>query len=165
VFVPVALVVLAAAAIPHAGFAAGNLNFSGKFVHRGDKSRSDLDPEVTLEVVQTEQAIQITRADQGGKTSNRFLLNGAQEDCVSATGVPAKCKAQIKGKSLILETIIESKDQSSGALVHIRNVEQWQLSGDSKTLTVKLRVDFPGGNSNISSSEGQSVEDDKYIRQ
>jgi hypothetical protein len=165
VFVHAALVALAAAAIPHAGFAAGNMNFSGKFVHRGDKARIDLDPEVTLEVVQSDQAVEITRSGQGGKTSNRFLLNGAEEDCVSSTGVPAKCKAQMKGKYLILETVIESKDQSSGALVHIRNVEQWQLSGDSKALTVKLRVDFPGGNSGMSSNEGQSVEEDRYIRQ
>jgi hypothetical protein len=57
-----------------------------------------------------------------------------------------------------------SKDLTSGSTVHMRTVEQWQLSSDSKTLTIKVHVDFPDGHSSTS-SEGQSSDASKYIRQ
>ena len=160
----VASVALAAIAVPHAIFAATNVNFTGKFVHRGDKGNSDLDPEVTLTVVQTDQAVEITKEGPGGISSNRFLLNGSEQDCVTSNRVPARCKAQLKGKNLIVESLVDSADQTSGGVIHIHTVEQWQLSGDQKTLTIRLRVDYPGA-SGMSSSEGQSVEEDKYIRE
>jgi hypothetical protein len=158
-------VMLAATAAPFAFSAAANLNFSGKFVHRGDKVNSDLDPEVTLDVVQSDQAVEITKEGPGGKSSNRFLLNGSEQDCVTSNRVSARCKAQLKGKNLLVESVVDSPDQTSGGLVHIRTVEQWQLSGDSKTLTIRMRVDYPGAHSGMSSSEGQSVEEDKFIRE
>jgi hypothetical protein len=161
----VASVALAATAVPHAIFAATNLNFTGKFVHRGGKGGSDLDPEITLDVVQNAQSVEIARETSGGKTSNQYPLDGSVQDCVSSTGVSAKCKVQLKGKNLFLESTTESTDSASGTLVHIRTVEQWQLSGDSKTLTIKVRVDFPGSNAGISSAGGESVEEEKYARE
>jgi hypothetical protein len=161
----VASVALAAIAVPHAIFAAPNLNFTGKYVHRGDKSNSDLDPEVTLNVVQSDQAVEITKEGPGGILFNRFLLNGSEQDCVTSNRVSARCKAQLKGRNLIVESLVDSSDQTSGGLVHIHTVEQWQLSGDLKTLTIRLRVDYPGARSGMSSSEGQSVEEDKYTRE
>jgi hypothetical protein len=161
----IATVALFTTATPRVGLAASNQNFTGKYLHPGEKDRSDLDPAVTLDVVQSEEAVEITRVDSVGKTSNRYLLNGAEEDCISPGGVSAKCKAQLKGKSLILEIVVASRNQESGALIRIRTVEQWQLSGDSKTLTIKLHVDFPDNHSINASSEGQSPESDKYIRQ
>ncbi|MGA3047228.1 MAG: hypothetical protein ABSD67_11430 [Terracidiphilus sp.] len=159
-----AAVALFAIAIPHVGLAANNQNFSGKFLHPGTKGDSDFDPAVTLDVVQTDGAIEITRADPGGSTSNRYPLNGAEEDCVGPGGVAGKCKAQFKGKFLVLESTVISKDLTSGSTVHMRTVEQWQLSSDSKTLTIKVHVDFPDGHSSTS-SEGQSSDASKYIRQ
>jgi hypothetical protein len=44
-------------------------------------------------------------------------------------------------------------------------VEQWQLSGDSKSLIIRMRVDFPGAQANMSSEEGESVEEDKFVRE
>jgi hypothetical protein len=161
----IAAVALSTTVTPRVGLAANNQNFTGKYLHPGEKDRSDLDPAVTLDVVQSDEAIEITRADPGGKTSNRYLLNGAEEDCVSPSGVSAKCKAQLKGKFLVLEVVVASRDRDSGALVRIRTVEQWQLSGDSKTLTIKLRVDFPDNHSINASSEAQSLEADRYMRQ
>ena len=161
----VASVALAATAVPHAIIAATNLNFTGKFVHRTSKATSDLDPEVTLDVAQTDQAVEITRDGQAGKTTNRYLLNGPEQDCVTSNGVSGKCKVQIKGKYLILESVVDGHDQSSGATIHIRTVEQWQLSGDSKSLIIRMRVDFPGAQANMSSEEGESVEEDKFVRE
>jgi hypothetical protein len=161
----IAIASLVTTATPRVGLAANSQNFTGKYLHRGEKDRSDLDPPVTLDVVQNEGTITITRVDPGGKTSNLYPLNGAEEDCVNPSGVSAKCKAQLKGKSLILETTVASRDQKSGALFRIRTVEQWQLSGDSKTLTIKLHVEFPDSHSSNLSSEGQSLDADRYIRQ
>jgi type 1 fimbria pilin len=161
----VASVALAATAVPHAIFAATNLNFTGKYVHHTGKGGSDVDPEITLDVVQNDQTVEVTREASVGKTSNQYPLNGSEQDCVSYTGVSAKCKAQVKGKSLILESITETTDSASGALVHIRTVEQWQLSGDSKMLIIKVRVDFPDSNTGISSTGSESVEEDKYARE
>jgi hypothetical protein len=163
--ISIAIASLVTTANPRVGLAANNQNFTGKYLHRGEKYRSDLDPPVTLDVVQNEETITITRVDPGGKTSNLYPLNGTEEDCISPSRVSAKCKAQLKGKSLILETTVASRDQESGALVRIRTVEQWQLSGDSKTLTIKVHVEFPDNHSSNSSSEGQSLEADKYMRQ
>jgi hypothetical protein len=156
-------VMFAATAAPFAFSAAASLNFSGKFVHRGDKANSDLDPEVTLDVVQNDQAVEVTRDGPAGKMSNRYLLDGSEQDCVSSNHMSARCKAQLKGKNLIVESVVDSHDQTSGGIIHIRTVEQWQLSGDSKTLTIRLRVDFPGAQSGLSSSEG--VEQDKFTRE
>ena len=95
----VASVALAATAVPHAIFAATNLNFTGKYVHRTGKGGSDVDPEITLDVVQNDQTVEVTREASVGKTSNQYSLNGSEQDCVSSTGVSAKCKAQLKGKA------------------------------------------------------------------
>jgi hypothetical protein len=99
--------------VPHAIFAATNLNFTGKYVHRTGKGGSDVDPEITLDVVQNDQTVEVTREASVGKTSNQYSLNGSEQDCVSYTGVSAKCKAQVKGKSLILESITETTDSAS----------------------------------------------------
>ena len=161
----VASVALAAIAMPHAIIAATNLNFTGKYLHRGDKSNSDLDPQVTLEVVQNDQTVEITRDGPAGKTSNRYLLDGSEQDCVTVNRGSAKCKAQLKGKYLVIESIVDSPDQASGNIIHVRTVEQWQLSGDSKTLTIRLRVDFPGEQSGMTSNQGNSIEEDKFVRE
>lgn len=159
-----ATVALFAIATPHVGFAANSQNFSGKFLHPGTKGETDFDPAVTLDVVQTDGAIEITRVDSQGSTSNQYPLNGTEQDCSGPGGVAGKCKAQLKGKSLILETTVVSRDLTSGTTVHMRTVEQWQLSSDSKTLTIKVHVDFPDVRSGTS-SEGQSSEANKYTRQ
>ncbi len=161
----VALVGLVVSTSVRVGFAAYNLNFTGTYVHPGQKGASDLDPEVTLEVAQSDGAIEVTREEQGSKTTNRFSLNGAESDCVSPGDVAGKCKARLKGKTLILEYVVLSNDQTTGATVHIRTTEEWQLSGDSKTLTIKLHVDFPDRAASAVDSEGRSLEVDKYTRQ
>lgn len=160
----VALVGLVVSTSVRVGFAAYNSDFTGKYVHPGQKGASDLDPEVTLEVVQSVDAIEITRVEQGSKTTNRFSLNGAEGDCVSPGDVAGKCKARIKGKTLILEYLVLSNDQTTGGTAHIRTIEEWQLSGDSKTLTIKLHVDFPDRAASAVDSEGRSLEVDRYIR-
>ena len=91
-----AMVGLTAATTLHVGFAASTLNFTGKYVHKGQKGNSDIDPEVTLEVVQKDGAVEITREELGSKTTNRYTLDNAEEDCLAAGDIEGKCKARLR---------------------------------------------------------------------
>jgi hypothetical protein len=159
------MVGLVAATTLHVGFAAPNLDFTGKYVHKGQKGNSDIDPEVTLEVVQKDGAIEITREELGSKTSNRYTLDNSEGDCVTPGDILGKCKARLKGKSLLLEAVVLSDDHTSGVPVHIRTVQDWQLSSDSKTLTIKLSVDLPDLPAHSEDSKGQSYDVEKFTRE
>jgi hypothetical protein len=87
--ISIATVALLAAATQRVGLAANNQNFTGKYLHPGERGRGDLDPAVTLDVVQSEETIEITRVDPGGKTSNLYPLNDTEEDCISPSGLSA----------------------------------------------------------------------------
>jgi hypothetical protein len=151
------------------GLAASIPTFTGRYTHPAERNRSDLDSAVILDVVQRAETIEITRVDPGGKTSNLYPLNGTEEDCISPSGLSAKCKAQLKGRSLILETVVVSDDASKErqSLVHVRTVDKWQLSGDSKTITIRSYLDFPDNRPGNSSKyiEGQYSDTDRYVRQ
>jgi hypothetical protein len=154
-----------AASTLHVGFAAPNLDFTGKYLHKGQKGNSDIDPEVTLEVAQHDGAIEITKEELGSKTTNRFTLDYAESDCLARGDIQARCKAKLKGKSLILESVVLSEDRTTGNPVHLRTVEEWQLSGDSKTLTVKVSIDSPDRPAHTEDSQGQSYDLEKFTRQ
>jgi len=160
-----AMVGLTAATTLHVGFAASTLNFTGKYVHKGQKGNSGIDPEVTLEVVQKDGAVEITREELGSKTTNRYTLDNAEEDCLAAGDIEGKCKARLTGKLLILESVVLSDDHTTGNPVHIRTVQEWQLSSDSKTLTIRQSVDIPERGSSTKDSKGQSYDVEKYTRQ
>jgi hypothetical protein len=152
------------------GLAASIPTFTGRYTHPAEGNRSDLDSVVILDVVQREETIEITRVFSGGKTSrNLYSLNGTEENCISLIDLSAKCKAQLKGRSLILETVVVSNDASKErqSLVHVRTVDKWQLSGDSKTITIRSYLDFPDNRSGNSSKyiEGQYSDTDRYVRQ
>jgi hypothetical protein len=160
IVVSVVAVALLATTTPHVGLAASErVDFSGKYLHRGQKDHSDLDPEVSLEVVQSEETVKVTRVDQGGTTTNWYPFDGSEGAYISPGGVTGQCKAQVKGKTLILDTIVLSTSQASGSPVHIHTKEQWQLSSDSRTLTIKLHMDFPDLPSSVSDTVGGSPGD------
>jgi hypothetical protein len=72
----------------------------------------------------------------GKETLNTFQLNGAEGIFVSEGGQKGTGKAWFKGKVLTLETLVTSRPQANGPEVQIRTKEQWELSSDSKTLTI-----------------------------
>jgi len=160
-----AMVGLVATTTLHVGFAASTLDFTGKYVHKGQKGNTDIDPEVTLEAVQKDGAIEITREELGSKTTNRYTLDYSEGDCVTPGDVKGKCKARLKAKSLILESVVLSDDHASGVPVHIRTVQDWQLSSDAKTLTIRLYVDIPDRPAHSEESKGQSNDVEKFTRQ
>ena len=146
------------AGIPRTGHAADKVNYSGKYSSERPKNTST---DSKLEVVQNEDSIEITRVELGKRTTSRCPFNGSEGDYTSPTGVSGKCKAQLKGKKLIIDSVVAARPQPTGT-VRMHTKEQWQLSTDGKTLTIKLDVDFPDFPAVISASVASTTT--KYTR-
>jgi hypothetical protein len=132
---------------------------------QGGRTASGNKIDATIEVVQSDDSIEITNVDQGRRTTNRYPLNGSEGDYKSPGSVAGKCKAQLKDKYLVLESVVTSRRQPNAPPVRIHIRERWQLSSDSKTLTVKSDLDFPGAPRDVSSVVGESVSGtQKYAR-
>jgi hypothetical protein len=144
--------------------AADALNYTGKYSLLNRKSASG-GTDQTLEVVQNENAIEVTMVAQGRRTTNRYPLNGSEGDYASPSGVPGKCKAQLKGKQLLLESTVVAHPQPTASPVRMHTRERWQLSADSKTLTIQTDVDFPDFPADISTAvSGNTSGKEKYAR-
>ena len=147
------------------GLAADKVNYSGKYLLQVRKTASGGENDSTLDVVQNEKSVDITRSAEGRRMTNRYPLNGSEGDYTSPGGVSGKCKAQLKGKYLVLESVVFSRPQSSSPPVRIHTRERWQLSADSNVLTIKSDVDFPdfpGDISTVVGAYGSSTQ--KYTR-
>jgi hypothetical protein len=132
------------------GLAADKVNYSGKYIAERLRTASGGETDSTLEVVQNEGSIEVTRVELGKKTTSRCPFNGSEGDYRSPGGVPGKCKAQLKRKYLILESIVVARPQPTAPPVREHTKERWQLSADGKTLTIKSDVDFPDFPADIS---------------
>lgn len=122
--------------------AADKPSFSGTYflqVDKSDKRQSD----VSLEVIQSDESIEVTKVVEGKKETNIYPLNGRDGEYLSSGGVSGRCKGQIKGNKLVIESIVVTHPVPAAGPMRIHSREQWQLSGDLKTLTIKLSVDFP----------------------
>lgn len=121
-------------------------------------------PDSVLEVVQSESAIEITRVESGKRTTSRCPFSGAVGDYTSPGGLGGTCKAQLKGKNLIVESVVLTHPQPT-ARVRIHTKDRWQLSGDTKTLTIKSDVDFPDFPAGVSAAvAGDTSTTTKYTR-
>jgi hypothetical protein len=134
--------------------AADGQNFSGSYTLTGAKGDFDFGKDTvwTLSVVQTAAAIEVTRVMDGRASMNRFPLDGTESGYTSPTGVQGKCKGQLKGKNLILESVVVTYPARNRPGFDTRTRERWELSPNSKTLTIRNDVDYPG-----SSLEGLHV--------
>ena len=137
-----------------AGLAADKVNYSGKYSIQARKTASGSETGSTLEVIQNADSIEITRVEQGKRTTNRYPLNGSEGDYTSPGGVAGKCKAQLKDKYLVLESIVAARPQPNAPPMRVHTKERWQLSADSKTLTVKSDEDFPDVAGDVSALVG-----------
>jgi hypothetical protein len=147
------------------GLAADKANYTGTFSLQGGKTASAGETDPTLEVVQTQDSIDVTREEQGRKTASRCPLNGSDGDYTSPGGVSGKCKAELKGKYLILGSVIVTRPQPSAPPVRMHTKERWQLSPDSKTLTIRSDVDFPDFPAGVSAAiAADTSRTQKYIR-
>lgn len=128
-------------------------NFSGSYTLTGAKGDFEFskDDVWTLTVVQSADAIEVTRVMDGRASKNRFPLDGVEGDYTSPTGVAGKCKGQLKGslkgaqrRTLTLEFTIVTYPARDRPGFDTRTRERWELSANSKTLTIRSEVDYPG---------------------
>jgi len=139
------------------------VNYSGKYSAEQPKNGARRSSDSTLEVVQNEDSVEVTKVEQGKRTTYRCPFNGSDGEYASPTGVPGRCKAQLKGKSLNLEIVVVARPQPT-ATVHIHTNERWQLSPDGKTLTIKEHVDFPDVSPEISDAVAPNTVTTTYTR-
>jgi len=144
--------------------AADSTDYSGKYVAEQPKKAQNGSAESTLEVVQNEKAIVVTLVHYGKRTTNHCPFDGSDGDYTSPGGVPGKCKALLKGKNLIIESIVLTHPQPT-TNVRVHTKERWLLSKDGKTLTIKSDVDFPDFPSDVSAAvSGDTSMTSKYTR-
>jgi hypothetical protein len=120
--------------------AAGRVNYSGKYSSEMQKSTSASDFDLTLEVVQKEDRIEVRR---GTGERRSCPLNGSEGDYRSPGGDWRKCKAQLKGKHLILESTVLIRAYPTARPVRMHTKEEWQLSANGRILTIQSEEDFP----------------------
>jgi hypothetical protein len=98
---------------------------------------------VSLRVVQTESAVEVTRIYGDKSLTNRFPLDGSDGDYTTETGVHGKCRAQLKDDTLVLESLVASRPNANTPSVRFDTIEKWRLSFDTKTLTIKTEIESP----------------------
>lgn len=72
-------------------WAATKPDFSGNYA--AQQKKSDKAITVSLRVVQTESAVEVTRIYGDKSLTNRFPLDGSEGDYTTETGVRGKCRA------------------------------------------------------------------------
>ena len=125
--------------------AAEPLDFSGRYTLarvRGAPKSYKI-PSQTLQVIQNDLAVEITRTTEGKPDRYKATLDGAEAAYISPGGMRGTCNARLKGKTLLLETSITMRPQGANQTVQVRTRERWTLSKDGKELTVRTEVVSP----------------------
>ena len=123
------------------GWAATKPDFSGNYAALQKKSNKAIT--TSMRVVQTESAVEVTRIYGDKSVTNRFLLDGSEGDYTTETGVRGKSKAQLKNDTLVLESLVASRPNANAAPLRFHTIEEWRLSADTKTLTIKTEIKCP----------------------
>ena len=123
-------------------------DYSGTFVRQTRSKRKNLSDLTVLRVVQTEEAIEITRTRKNKELTNRFPFNGKEGAYTTAYGAQGICKAEFKDNYLRLESVVLIEEGLDVPRMlqrknRLRRREQWQLSSDNKILIIKMVSDFP----------------------
>jgi hypothetical protein len=122
-------------------WAATKPDFSGSYAAPQKKSHKAIT--VSLRVVQTESAVEVTRIYGDKSVTNKFPLDGSEGDYMTDTGVRGKCRAQLKDNTLVLESLVASRLNANTPSLRFDTIEKWQLSADGKTLTIKTEIKCP----------------------
>ena len=158
----VALMVVVILCVP--ALAAESNGYTGKYIAERPNKAPSGSLDSTLEVVQNENAIEVTLLQSGKTTVSRCPFDGSDGDYESPSGISGKCKARWKEKNLIIESIIVTHPQPT-ASVRVHTKERWQLSKDGKTLTIKSDVDFPDFPAEVSGAvSGDTGGTTRYMR-
>lgn len=120
-------------------WAATRPDFSGDYA--AQQKKSDKPITASLRVIQTESAV--TRIYGDKFVTNKFPLDGSEGDYTTETGVRGKCKAQLKNDALVLESLVASRPNTNTPSLRFDTIEEWRLSADTKTLTIKTQIKSP----------------------
>ena len=118
--------------------AAENANYSGRYLLERPKKASADSTDSSLEVIQKPDMIEITLSASGTLTTKKCPFDGTEGDYKSQGVLLGKCKAQLKVKELIIESLYMSSNN-----FRVYNKQRWQLSKDGKILKIKSDVSFP----------------------
>jgi hypothetical protein len=118
---------------------ADNPDFSGSYTLTGGDRRADAQKAtvVTITVVQTPTDVEITKLKDGQKMVNRVTLDGKSGVFNNLQGPFGTCQAHMKGKTPILEISGTVRIEKTDFKMSLHSTEVWQLSSDSKTLTIR----------------------------
>jgi hypothetical protein len=122
-------------------WAAARSDFSGNYAaqqKKGDKALT-----ASLRVIQTDSTVQVTRIHGNESLTNSFPLDGSEGDYTTETGVRGKCSAQLNGETLVLKTLTAPPPKASAPSLRFEIIEEWRLSPDTKTLTIKTEIKSP----------------------
>jgi hypothetical protein len=125
---------------------AGRTDFSGAYTLKASKAASKIlkRGSWTLRVVQGDPSIEISIL-KDGKLYDYYdaKLDGTQASYKSPGGPSGICRAQFKGGSLVLDTLVTTRPPGGSLLVQMHTRERWTLSSDGRTLTIRRDVDVP----------------------
>jgi len=122
-------------------WAATKPDFSGDYA--AQQKKSDTAITASLRVVQTESAVEVTRIHGDKSIVNRFPLDGSEGEYTTETGVHGKCRAQLKNDILVMESLVASRPSTNAPSLRFDTIEEWRLSADTKTLTIKTEIKSP----------------------
>jgi hypothetical protein len=144
-------------------WAAARADFSGNYAaqqKKGDKALT-----ASLRVIQTDSTVQVTRIYGDKSLTNSFPLDGSEGDYTTETGVRGKCSAQLNGETLVLKTLAGPPPKAGTPPLHFEIIEKWQLSPDTKTLTIKTEIKSPDmPNDVITAAFPDNPQTEKYQR-
>ena len=122
-------------------WAATKPGFSGNYAALQKKNAKAIT--ASLHVIQTESAVEVTRIYGNKSFTNRFPLDGSDGDYTTEIGVRGKCRAKVKDDTLVLESLVASRPNANAPSIRFDTIEEWRLSDDAKTLTVKTEIKSP----------------------
>jgi hypothetical protein len=123
------------------GLADTRPNFSGNYA--AQQKKSDKAITASVRVVQSDSAVEVTRLYGDKSVTNRFPLDGSEGDYTTETGARGKCRAHMKSDVLVLESLVASPPNANAPSLRFDTIEEWRLSSDARTLTIKTEIKCP----------------------
>jgi hypothetical protein len=101
-------------------------------------------PKTTLNISQGTDALDATFRFSSGKTVTlKYKLDDSESKNVDPDGSPTTDRAKLKGRELMVRSTMKiAAGDLKGSEVH--RTENWELSKDLKTLTIRQQSDIPG---------------------
>lgn len=128
-------------------------DFSGNYASNSQvKDASGKHPKTLIKVVQTSDSLEISTTTDGKTTTRKLRLDGSVTTNPSPRGIMVQDRATLKGKSLLIQTLLPGTDPRLPGTVE----EKWELSKNLDKL--KVATTLRAGNVDAGSFE------ETYIR-